>query len=78
MKTAISLPDELFRRADALAGHLRISRSRLYARALDACQRAQRRDDVTEALNRIYAEESSEVDAQLTRMQRKSLPKGGW
>lgn len=78
MKTAISLPDELFRRADALAGHLRIPRSRLYARALDAYLRSQRRDDVTEALDRIYAQESSSVDARLTRMQRKSLPKGGW
>ena len=34
VKVAISLPDQLFQRADALAGRLGVSRSRLYADAL--------------------------------------------
>src|SRR5277367_3591540 len=33
MKTAVSLPDELFRRAEAIAHRLRVSRSQLYSRA---------------------------------------------
>ena len=34
MKTAISLPDDLFKSADALAGRLGVSRSQLYQEAL--------------------------------------------
>ena len=34
MKTAISLPDALFRAGDALAKRMKLSRSELYARAL--------------------------------------------
>src|SRR5688572_2300207 len=35
MKTAISLPDALFEAAELLAGRLGVSRSRLYANALE-------------------------------------------
>jgi predicted transcriptional regulator len=34
MKTAVSVPDELFERADRLAKRLSLSRSELYSRAL--------------------------------------------
>ena len=34
MKTAVSIPDDVFRRADRLAKRLKRSRSRLYADAL--------------------------------------------
>ena len=46
MKTAVSLPDEIFRQAEARAKKLRISRSKLYATALSEYlerQRAERR-----------------------------------
>jgi len=34
MKTAVSLPDELFRLAETAARRLRVSRSQLYAMAI--------------------------------------------
>ncbi len=34
MKTAVSLPDDLFRMAEAAARRLQVSRSELYARAI--------------------------------------------
>ena len=34
MKTAVSIPDDVFEQADRLAGELRVSRSELYATAL--------------------------------------------
>jgi metal-responsive CopG/Arc/MetJ family transcriptional regulator len=34
MKTAVSLPDDLFRLAEATARRLRVSRSELYAKAI--------------------------------------------
>lgn len=50
MKTAISLPDALFRRADRLARTERISRSALVRRALEAYLQS-RGGDVTGELN---------------------------
>ena len=35
MKTAISIPDEVFRSAERLAQRLGVSRSELYAKAVD-------------------------------------------
>jgi metal-responsive CopG/Arc/MetJ family transcriptional regulator len=35
MKIAVSLPDELFRQADDMAARLGLSRSQVYARALE-------------------------------------------
>jgi predicted transcriptional regulator len=53
MKTAVSIPDDLFRQADALAHHLGKSRSELYREAL--ADYVARRDPaaVTTALNEL-------------------------
>jgi len=74
MKTAISIPDPLF---DA-AGRLGMSRSQLYAKALAEYVAKHRDDQVTEALNRVYAKYSSTLDPVLAAMQSMSLPKEEW
>jgi len=64
VKTAISLPDAVFERAERLAGKLGLTRSRLYALALE--QYLDRGDDqpdpVTEALNRVHADPQAADD----------------
>ena len=52
MKTAISLPDELFHAAERLARESRRSRSQLYADALADYVR-RHADSVTTAMNRV-------------------------
>ena len=54
MKTAISLPDGLFRQADKIAEELSIPRSRLVALALEEFIRRHRQRDVTERLDAVY------------------------
>ena len=54
MKVAISVPDPLFRQAESAARRLRIPRSQLYARALEAFLSQQSRPDVTERLNAVH------------------------
>jgi metal-responsive CopG/Arc/MetJ family transcriptional regulator len=78
MKTAISIPDPLFQAADELAQKLGVSRSELYSTAVKAYIQSHRYDGVTERLNEIYAEESSELDDVLSEMQWRSLPKEDW
>ena len=73
MKTAISLPDELFASADALAERLRVSRSELYATAVAEYVAKHRDADVTARLNAVYADLPSAVDPALRRAQARSI-----
>jgi metal-responsive CopG/Arc/MetJ family transcriptional regulator len=78
MKTAISLPDDLFEASEALASRLKVSRSRLYATALeDYIQRHQARH-VSEKLDAVYAVESSELDPSVRQAQRRTLKRDSW
>ena len=62
-----------------MARRLGLSLSELYAQAVNAYLEAHREDAaVTEALNRVYAEESSAPDPVLTQLQLASLPKEEW
>ena len=54
MKTAISIPDDLFDAADRLARRLDISRSELYQRAVSAFVAAHDQEAVTETLNQVH------------------------
>ncbi len=78
MKTAISLPDALFRAGDALAKRMKLSRSELYARALAEFLAKHRSDQLTQRLNAVYAVEDSTLDSGLARLQAKSLPRDEW
>jgi metal-responsive CopG/Arc/MetJ family transcriptional regulator len=78
MKTAISLPDALFRAGDALAKRLKVSRSELYARALGEYLAKHRADQVTQRLNAVYAAEDSSLDPRLGALQTRALPREDW
>ena len=78
MKTAISMPDELFRTAEATARRLRVSRSELYAKAIKQFLEGRQEDAITERLNRVYSRNRAKVDSALDRAQLKSLGKGAW
>jgi metal-responsive CopG/Arc/MetJ family transcriptional regulator len=56
MKTAISIPDEVFAEAERLARRLKKSRSELYSRALREYVARHSPDYVTETLDRIFEE----------------------
>lgn len=74
MKTAISIPDELFLAADRLARRLGVTRSGLYARALSDFLDRQRDSTITDRLNQVYAEDAGKLDPALDRAQKKALP----
>jgi len=78
MKTAVSLPDKTFEAADSLAKRLGMSRSQLYATAIEDYLHRFRGEEITEALNRVYAEEDSSLDPAIAAMQRSSLPRDKW
>ncbi len=78
MKTAVSLPNPLFEAADQLAKRLGMSRSELYARAIEEYLKSRRSEGITEALNRVYREEPSNLDPVIAAIQAASLPRDEW
>lgn len=78
MKTAISVPNDLYEAAERVARRRRMSRSRLYAEALRAYLHDLDDDDVTERLNRVYSTESSTLDPVIAHLQSMSLPPDEW
>ena len=80
MKTAISIPDQVFKSGEHLASRLRVSRSELYVKALKAFLEEHRDDLITSRLNDVYGPgaESSSVDSDLALLQRRSIGRGKW
>jgi hypothetical protein len=79
MKTAISLPDELFVSAEALAQQLGVSRSELFANAVAELVARYDRTRLTERLNAVYGDASHEApDVGLAVLQARSLPHDQW
>jgi metal-responsive CopG/Arc/MetJ family transcriptional regulator len=78
MKATVSLPDDLFRQAEAAAKKLRVSRSQLYAQAIAEFLEQSGSERVTERLNEIYSNSRTELHPALARAQMKSLPKNSW
>ena len=78
MKTAISLPDDLFAAVDVLARKLGIPRSRLVAEALAEYVAKHRHARVTEQLDAVYTDETSSVDEPVRRAQRRVVKRSDW
>jgi metal-responsive CopG/Arc/MetJ family transcriptional regulator len=78
VKTAISVPDPLFAAAERMSRKLGISRSRLYALAVEAYLKSHRTRGVKEALDEVYQSEASELDPALRAMQDASLSRENW
>ena len=78
MKTAISIPDPVFEEAEETAARLGMSRSQLYAKAVQIFVAQHRRERVREALEAVYGSQESGLDPVLAQMQAMSLPKEEW
>lgn len=78
MKTAISLPDDLFEAADSLADRLGVSRSELYARAVAEYVAKHRDEDVTALLNKVFADEPSGLHPSVRSAQARSVSSSEW
>lgn len=78
MKTAISIPDAIFRAAERVAKRKGISRSELYARAVEALVRAEDDKEITAQLDRVYAQHSSTLDSALASLPARTVEPEEW
>jgi len=81
MKTAVSIPDEVYERAERLARRTRKSRSRVFSEALREFLARHAPDEVTEAMNRACAEAcagSEQKDPFVSSATRRVLERSEW
>ncbi|HEV8582784.1 MAG TPA: hypothetical protein VGX68_27280 [Thermoanaerobaculia bacterium] len=78
MKTAVSIPDEVFEEAERLAAEFQTSRSELYSRALQEYIARHAPDRLTEAMNRVIEEVGSDIDEFSQRAARRVLEQVEW
>ena len=78
MKTAISIPDDVFKSADSLAKEIGVSRSELYATAVAEYLAKFKDQDITQRLDQVYANEVSGLPAELRRAQARTLARDEW
>jgi len=81
MKTAISIPDDVFAKADKLARRLKKSRSQLYSEAVAEYVSRRSDDEITEAMNRVCDDLEAadpELDAFVAAAARRILERTEW
>ncbi|MGQ0508602.1 MAG: hypothetical protein ACT4TC_25160 [Myxococcaceae bacterium] len=79
MKTAISIPDRIFREAEQTAKRLKVSRSELYRRALEAFIASQRDREVTASYDAAFSSpESQDLERFRRAATRKALIEVEW
>jgi predicted transcriptional regulator len=78
MKTAISLPDAVFRDAEQLAKRLKKSRSELYKEAVAEYVARHEPEAVTEALNELAKKLDTRPDEFTAAAARRALERSEW
>lgn len=78
MKTAISLPERVFREAERFARRVRKTRSKLYAEAIAEYLARHAPNDITESMNQVCDRMSLPPDKFQGRAARQILSKEVW
>ena len=78
MKTAVSIPDQIFEQAERLARRTRKSRSHVFSSALREYVARHSPDDVTEAMDRVCEQVSEAGDPFVARAARRVLEHSEW
>lgn len=78
MKVAISVPDPIFDAAERLAKQREVTRSRLFAEALEEYVSRHGSEAVTEKLNVVYAVECSGVEEAMAHAQLGAVADEAW
>ena len=78
MKTAISIPDKVFRDAEQLSRRLKKSRSQVYTEAVTEYVARHDPEAVTDAMNRLCEALDTQPDAPISGAARRTLESVEW
>jgi predicted transcriptional regulator len=79
MKTAVSIPDDIFEKAEKAAAELSMSRSAFYAKALGETIKRIEGEAITAQINAALDDAPQSADPSYSRRMRRELERdGGW
>jgi metal-responsive CopG/Arc/MetJ family transcriptional regulator len=78
MKTAVSIPDDIFQKAERFAKRANRSRSEVFAAALREYVSRHSPDEITDAMNRVCSEVGEQRDEFVYEAGRRLLRKTQW
>ena len=78
MKTAVSIPDDVFEEAERLARRMKKSRSELYSRAVADFVARHAQDRVTEAMNQTCEELGEDTEGFVSAAANRILERSEW
>lgn len=78
MKTAISVPNDVFQLSEKLAKKLKVSRSAIFAMGVKKLAEEHDEDEIIRQINRVCEKVDTSVDPVLFQMAMLSLPKDEW
>ena len=70
IKTAVSLHEQLFKQAESMAREMKLSRSRLYAAALEEFVKRHQNRQLLDRINEAYAAEPDDSERKYLRKMR--------
>jgi metal-responsive CopG/Arc/MetJ family transcriptional regulator len=78
MKTAVSIPDKVFKKAEHLARRMKKSRSQLFSNALEEYVDRHAPDRVTEAIDEVCAEIGADSNSFVSAASARILERSEW
>ena len=78
MKTAVSISDELFTKAEKLAKRKKISRSRLYSQAIEEFLAKEDKAKLIEKINQVCREVDTSIDPVVSAYQARMMRRNEW
>lgn len=78
MKTAISVPDDVFQLSERLAKKLKVSRSKIFAMGVKKLGEEYDEEDIIAQINAVCDEIDTSLDPYWKEMQSRTLPKDKW
>jgi metal-responsive CopG/Arc/MetJ family transcriptional regulator len=78
MKTAVSIPDDVFEGAERLARRTRKSRSQLFSDAVREYVARHAQEEITEAMDMVCAELGQPTDEFVSSAARRTLARSEW
>lgn len=78
MKTAISVPNDVFELSEKLAKKLKVSRSQIFAMGVKKLGEEYDEEDIIARINAVCEEVNTSLDPFWKEMQSRTLPKDEW
>jgi hypothetical protein len=78
MKTAISVPNDVFELSEKLAKKLKVSRSQIFAMGVKKLAEEYNEEDLIANINKVCEKVDTSVDPVLFKLAMMSLPKEEW